>query len=250
MEKSVIRVFENENVLLESFATFLIRSANEAIEEKDSFNLCLSGGNSPKKLYSLLASETYRNLIPWYKVHFFFSDERYVAADSLESNALMAKTLMLQPLGIPLENIHVIDTSLSPQQAANAYQKELEKYFQRSGIEFDLILLGLGGDGHTASLFPFSSILSDEQPAVKMDFIKKMSAFRITLNAPLINQAHQIAFLVYGQSKAEAVSYVLGKDVNIEKFPAQLIHSSHGLVFWFLDREAASVLNNDIDSIP
>lgn len=244
MEKPILKVFENLDDLLASLAIFIIKVANEAIEEKGEFTFALSGGGSPKRLYELLASEAYNHEIDWNKVYFFFGDERYVPSDNPDSNALMVKNALFDPLAIPKSNIHVINTSLSPEAAAQAYHEVLRSHFKDRPIQFDFILLGLGDNVHTASLFPYTDVLLDTQPSVKAVFVKELDAYRITFNAPLINQANHVAFLVYGENKAEAVGHALGKERNIEKYPAQLIHPDHGSVYWFLDEEAASLNHN------
>lgn len=243
MEKPILKVFDDVDQLLNSLAAFLIKVANEAIEEKGEFTFSLSGGNSPKRLYELLASEAYKYEVDWNKARFFFGDERYLPSNSPQSNYLMVKIALFDPLAIPKSNIHIVNTSLSPEEAAQAYHEELRSHFGDRPIQFDFILLGLGDNVHTASLFPYTAVLLDRQPSVKAVFVKELDAYRITFNAPLINQANHIAFLVYGENKAEAVRHALGKEQDIEKYPAQLIHPDHGLVYWFLDEEAAS-LNN------
>ncbi len=244
MEKPILKVFENIDELLNSLATFLIKIANEAIEEKGEFTLSLSGGNSPKRLYELLASEAYKYQVDWNKVHFYFGDERYVPSESPKSNALMVKNVLFDPLAIPKSNFHTINTSLKPEDSAQNYLEELKSHFKDRPIQFDLILLGLGDDAHTASLFPNTEVLFDTHPSVRAVFVKQLDAYRITFNAPLINQANHVAFLVYGENKAEAVKLALGKEHNIEKYPSQLIHPDHGSVYWFLDEVAAAINDN------
>lgn len=244
MEKPILRVFENVDELLNSLAVFIIKIANEAIEEKGEFTFSLSGGSSPKRLYELLASNAYKHEVDWNKVHFFFGDERYVPSDSPESNALMVKSALFDPLAIPKSNIHVVNTTLSPEEAAQNYNEVLKLHFENKPIQFDFVLLGLGDNVHTASLFPHTPVLLESQPSVKAVFVKELDAYRITLNAPLINQANHIAFLVYGQNKAEAVKFALGKEQNIKEYPAQLIHPDHGSVYWFLDEAAAAINDN------
>ena len=159
-----------------------------------------------------------------------------------QSNYLMARNALLNPLEIDQENIFPVDTSLSPKEAAKAYQDEIETFFDDSEESFDLILLGLGDNSHTASLFPHTPVLHDRTPGVKEVFLEDQNVYRITLNAPLINEAQHIAFLVYGEGKAEAVHHVLEDDENIEEYPAQLIDSIVGEVEWFLDEAAAEDL--------
>jgi 6-phosphogluconolactonase len=239
MEKPILNVYEDVQELLNSLAVFLIKSANEAIDEKGKFTLSLSGGNSPKKLYELLASEAYRNEVDWGKVYFFFGDERYVPSDSSESNALMSKSALFEPVGIAKAHIFTVDTSLTPEAAARDYHRKIKSYFGSKPIQFDFILLGLGNNVHTASLFPYTSVLADKDASVRAVFVEELKAYRITFTAPLINQANKIVFLVYGEDKAEAVAHALGTKKDPEKYPAQLIHPEHGSVYWFLDEKAA-----------
>lgn len=239
MKEPVINVFDNVTELLNALADFLVKVANEAIEAHGQFTLALSGGNSPKKLYELLASSAYKNQVDWKKVYFFFGDERYVPADSLASNALMAKKTLFDPLLIPETNIFKVDTSLAPEESARIYLETIEAHFQDTPINFDLILLGLGDNAHTASLFPHTSVLEEKVPSVKPVFVDELNAYRITFTAPLINQARYIAFLVYGEDKAEAVHQILGEERDFRKYPAQLIQADLGSVYWFMDKTAA-----------
>jgi 6-phosphogluconolactonase len=241
MEKPILNVFENVPDLLASLAAFLIKSANEAIEEKGEFTLCLSGGSSPKQLYELLSLKAYRHEVDWNKVYFFFGDERYVPSDSPQNNALMAKNALFKPLGISKMHIFTVDTSLGPEAAARDYHRKIKSHFGSKPIQFDFILLGLGDNVHTASLFPYSSVLTEKDPSVKAVFVDELKAYRITFTAPLINQANKVAFLAYGQNKAEAVGHALGKERNFEKYPAQLIQPEHGSVYWYLDEKAANL---------
>lgn len=173
---------------------------------------------------------------------FFFGDERYVPADHPDSNALMAKKALFEPLNIRPEQIFTVDTSLSPEDAAGEYQKVIEKHFAPGLDQFDLILLGLGDNSHTASLFPFTDVLNDVEAEVKEVFLEDQQVYRITFTAPLINQAHHISFLVFGSGKAEAVRHVLEDEKDYNKYPAQLIEPVSGDVLWFMDNAAAADL--------
>jgi len=240
MNEPSLSVFEKVEDLLYSLTDYIVQIGNKAIVEKGEFTFVLSGGSSPKRLYKLLASSAYRNKLDWTKVYFFFGDERYVPANDPKNNALMAKEILFDPLQIPISNIFNINTSLSPEESAQHYQGVIESHFQGKPIQFDLILLGLGDNVHTASLFPYTSILTEKDPAVKAVFVKELNACRITFTAPLINRAHHVVFLVYGENKAEAVKHVFGEVHDFEKYPAQLIHLNHGSVHWFLDESASS----------
>ncbi|MDF2433389.1 MAG: 6-phosphogluconolactonase [Mucilaginibacter sp.] len=224
-------------------AAHFVKIANEEIAAKGKFSVALSGGSSPKKLYELLAS-SYADKVAWEKVYFFFGDERNVPQTNKDSNYLMAKKTLFEPLQISASNIFPVDTSLPPAEAAKMYEEEIEQFFDEDELSFDLILLGLGDNSHTASLFPFTPVLHDRTPGVKDVFLEDQQVYRITLNAPLINEAKHIAFLVYGQGKAIAVHHVLEDDEDIEEFPAQLIEPIVGDIQWFLDTAAASQLKH------
>lgn len=239
MNKPNLKVFETVDNLLLSLADSFVEIGNEAVEENGYFNVVLSGGSSPKKLYELLASPAYRNKLDWSKVHFFFGDERNVPANDPQNNALMAKKALFEPLLVPEANVFAIDTSLDPEKAAAAYMKTIEAQFTKEPIHFDLILLGLGDDSHTASLFPYTTVLKEKEASVKSVFVEKLNTDRITLTAALINQAKRIIFLVYGKDKAAAVETIFGKVRDTEKYPAQLIRQD-SQTSWFLDKESAS----------
>ena len=238
-----LNIFNTEAEVLEALAEHFAKIANDAIAANGKFSVALSGGSSPKKLYELLA-ETYADRVDWEKVYFFFGDERNVPQDHKDSNYLMAKNALFAPLLINPDNIFAVDTSLSPKDAAKKYEEEIETFFDEGELSFDLILLGLGDNSHTASLFPFTPVLHDRTPGVSHVFLEDQQVYRITLNAPLINEAQHIAFLVYGEGKAIAVHHVLEDDEDIEEFPAQLIDPIVGEIEWFLDEAAASGLKH------
>ncbi len=239
-----INVFKNEDEVLNGLANYFVETAASSIATHGQFSVALSGGNSPKKLYELLASPSYKGKVEWSKVHFFFGDERYVPHTDPQSNYLMAKKALLEPLDLSYKQIFPIDTSLSPEDAAKKYTTDINYYFAGTDVRFDLILLGLGDNSHTASLFPHTPVLHDKTVSAKEVFLEDQQVFRITMTAPLINQAHHIAFLVYGEGKAVAVHHVIEDKEDIENYPAQLIKPQNGDLQWFLDKEAASQLKN------
>jgi len=240
-QQALVNIFDEVNELLSALADFLIESAAKAIKERGEFTLVLSGGNSPKKLYELLASPAYKHKIDWTKVYFFFGDERYVPADDPENNGLMATLTLFDVLPIPEDNIYMINTALAPEHAAESYFETIQSHFKEKPIRFDFILLGLGDNAHTASLFPYTSVLSEHKATVEALFVKELKAFRITFTAPLINQAVQAVFLVYGEGKANAVKQILESPYDPERYPAQLIQPNDGFVYWFLDKAASSL---------
>jgi 6-phosphogluconolactonase len=236
-----LNIFNNEDEVLDALAAHFVEVASQAIAAKGKFSVALSGGNSPKKLYELLAS-TYHDKIDWEKVFFFFGDERNVPQTDKDSNYLMAKKALFIPLMIDADHVFPVDTSLSPADAAKKYQGEIEEFFDEDELSFDLILLGLGDNSHTASLFPHTPVLHERTPGVNEVFLPDQQVYRITLNAPMINEARHIAFLVYGEGKAIAVHHVLEDDEDIEEYPAQLIEPIVGEIQWFLDEAAAAML--------
>lgn len=228
--------------MINAMADYVVDVAQKSIASNKEFNIALSGGSSPKKLYEMLASPVYNNRIEWKKVNFFFGDERYVATHDPQYNGNMVKTALFEPLQIGKLNIFLVDTLLSPEEAAKDYSARIAGHFKRKDLIFDLILLGLGDNSHTASLFPHTAVLQDRSASVKSVFVKEQNVYRITMTAPLINQARHVAFMVYGQSKAEAVHHVLEDTFDPEQYPAQLIEPESGDLQWYLDEEAASLL--------
>ena len=247
-----INIFKAPQEVIVSIALYFIKIANEAIQEHGSFNVALAGGNSPKKLYELLSSIEYKNKLDWRKVNVFFGDERCVPADDAESNSHMIEIALFNPLKISKSQIFKIDTTLSPEDAAKKYNETITLHFSEGihshkhiPVRFDLMLLGLGDNAHTASLFPFTSVLAETSATVKAVFLNEQNSYRITMTAPLINQSKHIAFLVYGKEKAEAVYHVLQDVRDAEKYPAQLIKPTDGDLQWFLDEDAGSLLNTE-----
>jgi len=236
----VIKIYKEEGQVLSALADFIISKATERINHQGRFTIALSGGSSPKKLYELLASDAYRNKIQWEKVFFFFGDERYVPLYHKDSNYLMAERSLFEPLGILQDHVFAVNTALAPADAAHDYEQKVVDHFQGGPSRFDLVLLGLGENSHTASLFPHTKVLHEQKALVKEIFVDEVNMYRITFTAPLINAAHHVVFLVYGGGKAEAVHHILEDATNVDAYPAQLIKPLEGELFWFLDEAAAS----------
>lgn len=238
-----INVYKTPEESLASVAAFFAATAKEAIEARDRFTVALSGGNSPKILHKMLVDD-YRDKVEWDKVYFFLGDERDVPLTDAQSNYLMAKQTLLDPLGIDESQVFPVQTSLGAEEAAKEYTRTLINFFDGESAEFDLIILGLGDNSHTASLFPHTSVLQDESASVQGLYIDEVKMNRITFTAPLINNAHHIAFMVYGAGKAEAVKHIIEDETDIDNYPAQLIKQrSGGDLQWFLDEGAASRLS-------
>lgn len=235
-------IYDDKEELLADLAEFIIKIGNQSIEERGVFNFVLTGGNSPKGLYNSLATK-YRDQLDWSRVFFFFGDERYVDPDDKDYNGRMARASILAPLGIPDDHIFYVNTKLTPVDAANDYMKSISSHFKGALPSFDLILLGMGDEAHTASLFPDTEILTTKVPMVECVYVEKLSAYRVSFTAPLINLSKNIVFLVFGSTKAEAVKEVIEPvDKNPMLYPAQLIQPVAGNLTWFLDKDAAALL--------
>ncbi len=234
----------DRTALARNAAQRFVRMARQAIAEHGQFSVALSGGSTPRELYALLAQPEFAGQVNWERVHVFWGDERDVPSDDPASNYRMAFETLGQ-LPIPAQQVHRIPTELGPEKAAVAYEQTLREFFQVEGDHspnFDLVLLGLGANGHTASLFPQSPALQETTHWVISQYVDEVKMHRITLTAPILNAAENILFLVTGTDKAETVHAVLRGEYRPDFLPAQLIQPTHGLVVWLLDRGAASRL--------
>lgn len=241
-------IYDDIDQLITAAAADMIqKTAQEAMAERGQFNFVLSGGSSPKKLYKLLSSEAYKNTIDWKHTYFFFGDERYVPENDSQRNSTMVKKTLFDPLNTPASHIFLVDTKGSPTQAAQIYTNDIASHFHHQSVHFDLVLLGLGDDGHTASLFPNTSVLAETEAVVKSVFVEKLKMHRITMTAPLMNQSRNVAFLVYGKNKAEAVFQVLqNAEATPQQYPAKLILPKEGKIHWYLDTKASALLKPEI----
>jgi 6-phosphogluconolactonase len=245
----MIKVFHNIEELNNFAAEKFVEIANEAIEKQGQFAVALAGGSTPKSLYKLLASDEFRNKIDWSRTFFFFGDERNVLPDDAESNFRMANENLFEPLKINDQNIFRWQTELENAEIiAENYENSLKDFFklaENDFPEFDLILLGMGADGHTASLFPNTEALSNAENIAVANKVEKLDTTRLTLTLPTINNAANIIFLVAGEDKAEALREVLEGEFTPEKYPSQNIKPTNGELFWLLDKNVAKSLNNN-----
>jgi len=246
--KPPIDVFPDREKLIQAAAEHVVRLASESITEKGRFTVALSGGSTPRPLYTLLATDRYSQRIDWQEVHVFWGDERCVPSDSSQSNYQMVRETLLDAVPIPASNVHRIHGEEDPEDAAAAYEKELRAFFgvnstdgsPRSG--FDLILLGMGDNGHTASLFPGSPAVNERQRWVIAQYVGVVSMWRITLTPVVINAAKNIIFIVSGAEKAEPLHSVLEGFFQPEVLPAQIIRPARGRLLWLVDKAAAGRL--------
>jgi 6-phosphogluconolactonase len=243
MERNVkpdLRVFSDVNELSLRAAEAAARTINDAVRSTGRCSLVLSGGNTPRVLYGLLASR-FREQIPWARVHVFWGDERYVAPDDAQSNYRMAKETLLDHVLCPAANVHPIPTHFSdPDAAARAYEATLRSYFSGQPSTFDLVLLGLGPEGHTASRFPRSPALVETTRWVTAVTAPADPPMRLTLTFAALTRAANAYFLVTGSNKARALHEVLTGNADPNMFPAAGVRLAAGRLTWWVDREAAA----------
>ncbi len=225
-----------------ALATWIIAHIKNVLRTQNRFTWALSGGNSPKRLYQLMAQPVNAEKILWEKLHIFFGDERCVPFNDSRNNGKMAYEALLKHVSIPEEQIHYMRTDIAPEESVLSYEKHLHSYFNHAQNSFDLVLLGLGVDGHTLSLFPGSPILKEDKGWVQSIYYKEEDMSRITLTPNLINRASAIVFLVTGKDKAAIVNQLLDETTNSKSYPASVIHPQSGELHWFLDENAASQL--------
>jgi 6-phosphogluconolactonase len=236
-----IIVAKEPSELFERAARLISESANAAVQAGGQFSIALSGGSTPKALFELLASDRWNPRIPWEHTQAFWGDERYVPHDDTRSNYRMAREALLEKVPILTQNIHPIPTNVSPEDCALAYESTLQKVLGPA-TTIDFNLLGLGENGHTASLFPGRPTLRERSRLVVADFIPEVNMHRITMTAPMINASRTIAFLVTGAGKADVVRDVIAGPSRPEELPSQMIHADNGELLWLLDSAAASKL--------
>ena len=242
------RIVADAQQLARAAAEEFTRQAILAVKSRGRFSVALSGGSTPKVMYSLLAQDTeFSGRIPWDQIHFFFGDERFVPSDSEESNYRMVNEALFSHVSIPAENIHRVKTELSDaHETAVEYRSQIAETFgidENALPKFDLVLLGMGPDGHTASLFPGSDALSETHKTVVENWVAKFDMFRITFTLPLINSAANVVFIVGGHDKAAMIARVFGTNSDSEKVPCQLVNPADGKLLWLLDKDAAAQIN-------
>ncbi len=242
-----IQIAPNANALCLAAAEAVAASVEAAVREKGSCTVVLSGGSTPKSLYALLADDaSWRARMPWEKISVFWGDERHVPPEHPESNYRMAYEAMLSKVPLPTANIHRIKSEYAnAEQAAQEYEHTLQAFFQLAPDQyprFDLVLLGLGPEAHTASLFPGTQALHEQQRLVVASWVGKFDTERITMTAPALSNAARIIFLVSGEEKALPLKAVLEGRYEPEQLPAQLIQPRHGQLLWLVDEAAGGLL--------
>jgi 6-phosphogluconolactonase len=238
----MIRILPDLESVSRAAAELLVEQAREAISDRGRFSLVLSGGHTPRRMYELLARDPFRDQVSWERVHVFWGDERCVSPNDPRSNELMARQALLNHIGVPLVQIHPIRCADRIREAALEYDALLRAFFKDRPPRFDFVLLGLGEDGHTASLFPETHVLEERDRWVAELYLRKQDLYRITLTVPIINQAAVVTFLVSGASKARILHEVLEDPFDPFRLPAQLIRPISGKLLWLVDEESAALL--------
>jgi 6-phosphogluconolactonase len=224
-------------------AEFFADAVDEAMQRAGTFFVALSGGETPALMYNALVAPEFRERVPWAHGEYFWSDERCVPPDHPDSNYGLAERALLSKVSVPRERIHRMRGEGEPERAAREYEQELRRVFRAAGPElprFDLMHLGLGADGHTASLFPGSAALHETSHLAVANYVKELNAYRLTFTFPMINAAHKVMFLVSGKQKAPALRQVMrggGSPV-----PAERVHPTDGKLIWFVDEAAGAQL--------
>lgn len=238
-----LTVFPDKAALVDGAAGFMAAQAAQAIAERGRWTVALAGGGTPRPIYARLAEAGYAQGIDWVSVHVFFGDERCVSPDDSRSNFNMAREALLDRVPLLPENVHRLRGEDDPALAALAYEQEIRRLFRTPALPaFDLICLGMGDNGHTASLFPGTASLRERERLVVAQYVEVMQTWRATMTAPLINAARHVAFFVEGASKAEMLRRVLHGPYDPDVLPAQMIQPVQGQLHWLVDAAAAGQL--------
>ena len=242
-----IQISADAEEMRRAAAETLVQHIGNTLQARDIYSIVLSGGSTPRGLYALLADDTeLGRQMPWERIHFFWGDERHVPPEHPESNYRMAFEAMLSRVSVPSANIHRIHAeNPDASKTAEDYARDIRRFFGITNGDiprFNCVLLGMGSDGHTASLFPGTPALDEKKRLAVANRAEKLNSYRITLTVPVLNNADLILFLVSGAEKAEALKMVLEGKTAPNRYPAQLIYPSRGALIWFLDQSAASSL--------
>ncbi|HEX8598393.1 MAG TPA: 6-phosphogluconolactonase [Chloroflexia bacterium] len=246
-----VRIEDDAKDVAAQAADIFTQLAGEAAAQGRTFRVALSGGSTPKLLYKLLASEEYRERVAWDGVEFYFGDERWVPHTDKDSNYRLANDYLFESLGIDEGRVFPMPTEdVEPEEAAEQYENEIRRAFSLASREmprFDLIFLGMGDDGHTASLFPHTAALYEYGKLVAANYVEKLDTWRITLTYPVLNAAENVLFMVAGESKSPALKQVLEGEYDPKEYPSQLLREASGHVTWLVDKAAAAQLESGAD---
>ncbi len=235
----MIQIFPDLEALSRGAAEIFVRTARDSVAARGRFSMALSGGKTPRRTYELLAGPAFRDRLPWARSHVFWGDERCVEPEDSRNNARLAREVLLQHVPLPTGQVYPMVCKPTPAAGARSYEALLRNFFGAGEPRFDLILLGLGENGHTASLFPGDPVLSEPKRWVAEVYVAEQDMYRLTLTAAIINQARVVAFLVAGAAKAAVVQEVRQGPRDPKRLPAQLIQPERGELHWLLDQGAA-----------
>ena len=242
----MLNILPSTEEIFKEAAKLFVTAANEAIDQKGYFTVALTGGSSPEGLYRLLSEDLYKKQIDWSKVLIFWGDERWVPLDNELSNARMSQESLLKNVPVLPSNVFpMYAEGIKPEDFASSYNALLKEKLGDDGV-MDLILLGMGGDGHTASLFPGTAVLDEKEKWVSAYYLDAQQMYRITLTAPFLNKAKKIIVLTFGDAKAEALKEVLKGEYDPSLYPSQLLKPSEGELLFLVDEKAAKYLNDII----
>ncbi len=239
-----LSIVPNAAALAQAAADHFAQAAQANIAERGRFTVALSGGSTPKAMFALLAANP--QAIAWEKTFIFWGDERCVPPDHAESNYRMTQEALLSHVPLPSQNVFRMHGETAPAAAARAYAEQLKQFFQTDSLpQFDLVWLGMGADGHTASLFPATTALhAGDDSSVVENYVEKLQAYRLTLTAATINQAREVVFLIGGADKAATLKAVLQGDFQPELYPSQLIQPKSGNLLWMVDEAASAQISS------
>ena len=239
-----LHIYKNKEEMSEALASWMCEVIEITLKEQEYFTLVLSGGSTPQLLYKKLVSDKFKDKINWSRIHVFWGDERAVPYADERNNARMAHELLLNKVDIPANHVHIMRTDIEPNFSTDAYRKMLHDFFDNTSTTFDLVLLGMGDDGHTLSLFPGSPIIEEHKHWVNSIYNQEQEMYRITLMPKIVNRAAKIAFMVDGEKKAKMLQQVLQGDYKPTEFPSQSIKPEKGELHWFVDEAAAQELHS------
>ena len=237
-----LHIHKDADELSQVAAAWIAQVIEETLKTQDRFTIALSGGSTPYKLHLILAASPLKEKIEWSKIHVFWGDERAVPFDDERNNAKMAFDTLLNHVPVPADQIHIMRTDITPEASAAAYEKLLHTYFDETETSFDLVLLGMGDDGHTLSLFPGTEIVRERKAWAKAFYLTAQEMYRITITAPVTNRSARVAFLAAGEKKANTLKNVLEGEFQPDIYPSQLIKPVKGELHWFVDEAAAKLL--------
>ncbi|MGR3176316.1 MAG: 6-phosphogluconolactonase [Candidatus Scalindua sp.] len=240
-----IHAYPNKEQMVTATTERVINEIGRAIQERGLCNIALAGGNTPREIYSMLAENTYRGRVDWNRLHLFWGDERMVPPEHEDSNFRMVKETLLDHVRIPDGNVHRIRGEIVPEQAAREYAELLHNHFKSASPRFDIILLGIGEDGHTASLFPGTDAVEERKLYTVAVFVPRLDTWRVTLTFPVLNAAREVLFLAAGRSKSDIVQRIISIKQPAKEFPASMVNPENGTLHWMLDSEAMVLINKN-----